>query len=72
MRKIEKPNFDELTDLELALFFARHIENPCQVLVGEKTFNIRNFYLKNAKQLLPNLKDAYARDFLKSIIKKYN
>ena len=32
------------SDLELALFLARHIDSPCEVDVEGQAYNIRDFY----------------------------
>jgi hypothetical protein len=61
----------QLTDFEIALGLANHIEDPCSVLVNGRTYNIRDFYLRLAKDVTPKLVNGCAKEFLESIIKKY-
>jgi len=61
----------EMTDIELAMKIAQHIEKPCEVEVRGEKKNIRDFYMREAEKILPTLKEEYARDFLESIMRKY-
>jgi len=62
----------QLTDFEIALGLANHIQNPCEVNVRGQTYNIRDFYLRLTKQIIPTLNDSYAIEFLNSVVIKYN
>ena len=65
----EKP---KATDMELALFYATHIENPCVAEVEPGKFeNIREFYLREAKEALLKIKEPNAKRFLELKIKQY-
>jgi len=62
---------DKITDMELALRLAEHIEKPCEVEVHGRRENIRNFYIREAEKILPTLKEEHAKEFLQSIMRKY-
>lgn len=62
---------EKVSDLEFALFLATHIDNPCKVTVGNAVYNIRGFYLREAKAVLPKIKDADARKILSDKIRQY-
>jgi len=62
---------NKLSDMEISLILATHIRNPCSVVVGGKIHNIRDFYLRLARETAPQLKDSYAINFLKSVIVQY-
>jgi len=62
---------EKLTDMEIALFVSNHIRNPCEVVVLGKIHNIRDFYLRLARDVMPALKDSYAIEFLKSVAIQY-
>ena len=60
------------TDMELALFYAKHIDNPCEAEVEPGKFeNIRKFYLREAKEALLKIKEPNAKRFLELKIKEY-
>ena len=60
------------TDMELAIFLAGHIDNPCTVEVAPgQVENIRQFYLAEAKKLLPTMTNPGAKDVLEDKIKEY-
>jgi hypothetical protein len=61
----------KLTDMEIALGLAGHILNPCSVVVRGQRYDIRDFYLRLARQTAPQLNDSYAINFLKSVIVQY-
>ena len=65
-------NLEKLTDIEIAVGWANHIKNPCSTQIGDKRYDIREFYLIEAKIILPIFKNPYARDFLESVIKEYS
>jgi hypothetical protein len=60
------------SDLEIALFLTSHINNPCEVEVepGVKE-NIRDFYIREAKNLLPKITDPWAKKILELKIQEY-
>ena len=58
----------EPTDMELVLFWIRHIEEPCEDGQGN---NVRSVYLREAKKLLPKLTNTFAKKMLEEVIKKY-
>lgn len=57
------------TDMEMALFLAGHIKNPCEDLQGH---NIRDFYIREAKKIMKSFKDTEAKKLLEDIIKIYS
>ncbi|MCL5730428.1 MAG: hypothetical protein M1165_02575 [Candidatus Pacearchaeota archaeon] len=62
----------EMSDMEIALFWAGHIENPCTTIVNGREENIREFYLREAKEtVMPRLSEEYAKKFLQSVIDRY-
>ena len=63
----------EMSDIEIALQLAFHIENPCTVEVNGRTENIRDFYLRESQEyVLPKLTNPYAKEFLQEVIKQYS
>ena len=64
---------DKPTDMELALYWAIHIDQPCSVEVDGKTENIRSFYLRGSKEnILPILTNPFAKRFLEMKIREYS
>jgi len=61
---------DRWSDVETALFFKKNIENPCVNLIDVK--NSREFYIKEAKQVIKSFTHIYAKSFLEEEIKKYS
>jgi MinD superfamily P-loop ATPase len=61
----------KMSDMEIAMRIAKHIENPCGIVIDGKEHNIRNFYLREAKKLIPTLDNPYAKGFLEAIMRKY-
>ena len=60
-------------DMEIALLWAFHIENPCGIDVNGTRQDIREFYLRESREhVLPNLTNPYALEFLQSVMKKYS
>ena len=60
------------TDMEMALFYAIHIDNPCEVELGPGLIgNIRNFYIKEVEGILPTIKNPDARKLLESKLEQY-
>jgi hypothetical protein len=65
-----KKNMEKPSDIEIAIFHAFHIMNPCSVIVNGKREDIRGFYIKESKRILPTL-NPYAKSFLESVIGNY-
>ena len=58
------------TDKEFADLLIKHIESPC---VEPRTgLNIRDFYIREAKNAIGSFKDTKARDKLARYIRKYS
>lgn len=60
---------EEATDMELAFFLIKHIENPCEDLHGN---SIRDFYIREAEKALTTIQDLKAKKMLEATIKKYS
>jgi len=60
---------EKATDMELAFFLIKHIDNPCEDLQGN---NIRDFYIREAKKTLNTIQDLEAKKLLEDIIQKYS
>jgi hypothetical protein len=61
------------TDIEIAVFLAYHIENPCGIIIDGKRVDIRDFYIREAREtFIPSLTNPFARKFLEDTIKKYD
>ncbi len=58
-------------DMEIALFLAEHIDNPCEAEVAPGKKNIREFYLKEARKMLSKMTEENAKRFLELKIKEY-
>lgn len=52
-------------DMELAFFMAGHIKAPCEDLHGH---NIRDFYIREARQAMETMTDQGAKEFLAGVI----
>lgn len=59
---------EKLTDIEIAMFFIRHIDNPCEDSDGN---NIRDFYLREAKKILDRFANPFAKQLLEDKIRQY-
>ena len=60
----------EMTQIEIALFWVNHIENPCEDNEGH---NLRQTYIDAAKtHIIPTLKDPTAKKILELVLRKYN
>lgn len=60
------------TDFELAAFLIKHIEEPCGFDLPDGTrHTLREFYLREAKDVLASIKDETAHTLLESKIKEY-
>jgi hypothetical protein len=60
---------EKMTDMELFLSLAGHIKQPCEDLEGN---NIRDFYIREAKRVLPTFTNEYAKGLLEDLIKEYS
>ena len=71
--KIPNSELEKASDMELASFFIKHIENPCGVEVEKgKIENIRPFYIREAKKALGSMTNPFARELLEKKIKEYD
>ena len=57
------------TDMELAFFLIKHIDNPCEDMHEN---NIRDFYIREAKKALDTIQDLEAKKLLEDTIQKYS
>lgn len=64
-------SLDSLSDLEIVLGIVGHIEHPCSTCIKGIEYNLRDFYLRIAKDLIPELRNEPAKEFLSAIIKIY-
>ena len=63
---------EKTSDMEIALFLAGHIDNPCEAEVAPgKKENIREFYLREARNVLSEMTNENAKRFLELKIKEY-
>ena len=67
---MEQPR--EASDMEIVFRLAYHIENPCSFNHEGRVYNIRDFYLEMARNLMPNLSNPGARDFLQTMVDSYS
>lgn len=67
-----EPTPEKATDREFTDFLIKHIDNPCEVeLESGVVKNIREFYLKLAKDEIPKMTDPEAIKDLEDKIKAY-
>jgi len=59
------------SDIEIANFFIKHIDNPCGVKINGKIENIRTFYIREAKKALEKMTNPFAIELLKKKIQEY-
>lgn len=66
---------ENVTDMELLFFYMKHIENPCNLelnIGGQKVIvDIRYFYINGAKELLPRLRNSFAKKEFQILLNKY-
>lgn len=68
---------EKATDMEAFLFYSRHIDKPCEVEVPGKddqsveTVNIRDFYIRGAKEALLKMTNPEAKKLLEQKIAQY-
>lgn len=72
MISIEKIAEIEHTEIEIVSRLVAHLQNPCTVQAGDKTYHIREFYLEEAKRIFSSLKNPFAKSFLEGIIEGYS
>ena len=65
-------NLEVKTDMGIALKLESHIRNPCATQIGGKIYDLRVFYLREARIILPTLENFGAREFLEGVIKEYS
>lgn len=58
----------EAIDMETALFYATHLENPCSVGVDGRAEDIRGLYLEEARRLLRTERNSPVKEFLQGVI----
>ena len=64
---------EKASDLELALFLSEHIKQPCNVKIpGYEQYNIREFYIRLARESINKMKNQDAADYLKNVIEGYS
>ena len=67
-----EPVPEKATDIEVVTFLNRHIDNPCEVEVAPGQMkNIRVFYLREARNILPKLTNPHAKRLLEMKIGEY-
>lgn len=71
MEKLENAD-RKISDMSSVLSLVSQIECPCSVEANGRTYNIRDFYLKEAERLMPSLISSNARDLLHFYLNKYN
>ena len=59
------------TDEYIAMFYIRHIQNPCPVETSTEINNIRHLHLNEAQEALPHLKDSYQKTALEKLVNYY-
>jgi len=60
------------SDIELAMFLIKHIDNPCQVEVEPgRIENIREFYIRAAERALDEMTNPEAKKLLEFKIREY-
>ncbi len=67
IRDLLGKTLEDMDDLEIAARIGYHLDNPC----GFGLHNIREFYLREAKRLIPKL-SPQASAYLEAKIKEYS
>ena len=63
---------ERATESEVVLFLSRHIDNPCSAEVAPGVFkDIRGFYIREAKRLMPTMTSENAKRALELKIQEY-
>ena len=68
MEKMENKNEAPQDDMQMALFFIKHIEASCDDGSGH---NLRDFYIMEAKSVLETMNNPEAKALLQEMIEKY-
>jgi len=68
----EEEDSENFFNTGIATYFAYHIINPCSTKVGDKDENIRDFWIREAKNSLPNFQNPCTKSFLELVIKDYS
>jgi len=64
---------EKATNMELAMYWANEIDNPCEVKVGDVFENLRKSYINLVqREIIPILTNPYAIKLLEDTIKKYD
>ncbi len=59
-------------DMETVLSLITHIDNPCGIKTSEgNKYDLRDFYLRLADEILHKLTNPYAKELLEIKIKQY-
>lgn len=59
------------SDIEIAMFFSYHIDHPCSAQVGDRVLNIRDFYIREARNILTKFTNQDAKTLLELKIREY-
>lgn len=62
---------EKATDMEQALYYSHHIDNPCETKVNGETKNIRDFWIRKAKEALERMEEPFAKKILADKIAEY-
>lgn len=66
-------NLNKPLDMKLVLSVEFHIRNPCGFEEDGNNYNIREFWLREArKTIFPQLTNPFARDYLERLIEEYS
>jgi len=66
------PEQQKASDLEIALFLAQHIDNPCEVeTYPGQIENMRSRYIKEARRILPTMVDQNAAKMMQEKIAEH-
>lgn len=61
----------DFSDLEVAVFLMIQIENPATVEIRNANYNLRGFYLREAKRAIERMTDESAKRLLSDKIAEY-
>lgn len=62
---------NEASSFEIAAYYLVHIMQPCSVRVKGKTENIRGFYIREAREILPRL-HPNSSSLLENVLNEYS
>jgi len=63
---------EQATDMEVAIYWASEIDNPCGVEVDSKWLTLRGHYIKQAQEIIPILTNPFAIEYLENKINEYS